>query len=170
MRPAPRPEHSGNFDKLVPPVLAPVHLEANLETRIGADISASGVVHSVPILAGGDAVSFRFRQCAASGSDYKSECEGRVAEHMNLSGWSLVGHTVLVRARIMVVVGGGVNQPEVSPMRLQKGRHSVKKCLSPRNLPRSGQLHLKGSFGPGNEVWSSAIQKENGDVEILVVE
>jgi hypothetical protein len=42
-----------------------------------------------------------------------------------------------VRARIMVVVGGRVNQPEVSPMRLQKGHHSVQKCLSPRHLPRS---------------------------------
>jgi hypothetical protein len=37
----------------VPPVPVPLQFEANVEIRIGADISASRVVHSEPILARG---------------------------------------------------------------------------------------------------------------------
>jgi hypothetical protein len=69
----------------------------------------------------------------------------------------------------MRVGGGRVNQPDVSPIRLCKDRRALQKCLSPRDFCRSAQPQAPACFGPGNEVWLSSIQKENGDVDILVV-
>jgi len=54
-----------------PPVPVPVEFKTNTEIRVGADISASGVVYVV--LARGVAVTFRGRQCARSGSEHESQ-------------------------------------------------------------------------------------------------
>jgi hypothetical protein len=50
------------FDLFSAPGPSPGSVQNEIEIRIGADISASGVVHGVPILARGDAVSFRDRR------------------------------------------------------------------------------------------------------------
>src|SRR5262249_18132013 len=61
----------------LPPSPVPLQFEANVEIRIGADISARGVVHvGVDGVARGDVVSLRGRQCARSGGedDGQSKC------------------------------------------------------------------------------------------------
>jgi hypothetical protein len=58
------------------------------------------------------------------------------------------GQSVLVCTPIMLAGGGRVNQPEVSPLRSQKGRRLARKCLSPSDflrlaLPQAGDGSVK---------------------------
>jgi hypothetical protein len=79
-RPEGRPQHYRDFDYSKPPVRVPPQLEADVKIGIGADISAARVVHSVPILARGDALSFRGSECARSGGERENQRECGLGE------------------------------------------------------------------------------------------
>src|SRR5215831_15754673 len=70
---------------LLPPSPVPAQLKADVEVRIGADISAGGVVHiGVYVVIRGDVVGLRGSQCAGSGGEDDGQSECGLGEHGSL--------------------------------------------------------------------------------------
>src|SRR5262249_7169959 len=88
-------------DELLAAIRVPMQLEAHVGVRIGADIGAA-----LPcVVTGRDALLLRCGQCARSGSEHESQCEGGLGEHGDCLRLCSSLTPFLVCVRIMLARG-----------------------------------------------------------------
>src|SRR5215831_10787493 len=133
-----------------------MQLPANVGVRIGADIAAA-----LPcIVTGREAL--RCSQCARSGSEHESQCEGGLGEHGDVSCLCSSLTPSWCAFASCWCGGGRVNQPDVCRCeRKQAAEQDESACLS--WVFSFGSTASRRCFSPGNEVLVSLIQRGIGE-------